>query len=92
MASDAKDVKLAMMIAAGKALELKTKKPYADTEEILKIVMKDVKAHGNAKIGAIAAATRAIKYKEQSPGAKDKEIMQRVMNESAEIVDLIGQR
>lgn len=91
MAKD-KDVKLAMMIAASKAIEYKKKKPQADTEEILRHVMRAVNARGDAKIGAIAAATRAVKYKEQNPGAKDKEIMQRVMNESSEIVDLIGER
>jgi hypothetical protein len=91
MAKD-KDVKLAMMIAASKAIEYKKKKPYAETEEILRHVMRAVNAHGDAKIGAIAAATRAVKYKEQNPNAKDKEIMQRVMNESSEIVDLIGER
>ena len=91
MANTEKDTKVAMMMAAGKALELKRKKPQADTEEILKQVMKDIKASGNAKIGAIAAASRAIKYREQEPGAKDKDIMQRVMNESSDIVDVIGQ-
>ena len=92
MAKDTKDVKMAMMVAASKAIEYKKKKPHAETEEILRYVMKAIIARGDAKIGAIAAATRAVKYKEQNPDAKDKEIMQRVMNESTEIVDLMGQR
>lgn len=81
-----KDMKVAMMVAVGKALDYKKKKPNVDIEEIAKYLMKLIKSQGKMKIASIAAASRAIKYKEQNPRELDKKIMQRVMNDIDEIL------
>ena len=81
--------KLMMMVAAGKALDYKNRKPFAGSNEIIQNIVMDIKANGNAKISAIAAANRALKYKEENPKALDKEIMQKVMNETTEIIESI---
>ena len=83
---DDEKIKIAMMMAASKALDYKKINPKADDEEVLQFVMNEIKANSVAKIGAMAAATKALKYLQQSPGAKDKEIMQKVMNESNDIL------
>lgn len=77
--------RLVMMVAAGKALDYKKEKPGADAEEILRKVMRDMKAKRNDKIAAIAAATRAIKYFDETPESGNKTIMQKVMNALPEI-------
>jgi len=83
--------KIIMMVAASKALDYKSKKPLAESNEIIQYVMMNVSAMSNMKISAIAAANRDLKYKEQNPGANNKEIMQRIMDESAEIIESVDQ-
>lgn len=77
--------RLVMMVAAGKALDYKKEKPSADAEEILRKVMKDVRARRDDKVAAIAAATRAIKYFDETPELGNKAIMQKIMNALPEI-------
>jgi hypothetical protein len=82
--------KIIMMVAASKALAYMEKKPQADPEQVLRYVMKEVKADKKDKIGAIAAANLAIKYKQKNPEATDKKIMQEIMNETNNIVNSIN--
>ncbi|MBM3233760.1 propionyl-CoA synthetase [Candidatus Pacearchaeota archaeon] len=77
--------KVVMMVAAGKVLEYMDKKPRADVEQILRYVMKEIKADKKEKIGAIAAANLAIKFKQKNPEAANKKIMQEIMNEIGNI-------
>ena len=83
---DDEKIKIAMMMAASKALDYKKINAKADDDEVLQFVMKEIKANSVAKIGAMAAATKALKYLQETPNAKDKEIMQKVMNESDDIL------
>ena len=78
------DKKVAMMIAASKALEYKKQNPSAIIEEVMQHIINSINVERDAKIAAIASANKAIKYKEQA--MKDKEIMQKIMNESDQIL------
>ncbi len=78
-------IKIAMMTAASKALDYKKINPKADSEEVLQFIMKELKAKGQEKIGAMAAATKALNYLEDS-SLNHKQIMQKVMNDSEEIL------
>jgi len=78
-------IKIAMMTATSKAIDYKRINPKADHEEVLQFIMKDLKAKGQEKIGAVAAASKALKYLED-PSLSNKQIMQKVMNESEEIL------
>ncbi len=78
-------IKIAMMIAASKALDYKKINPKADSEEVLQFIMKELKAKGQEKIGAMAAATKALNYLDDS-SLSHKQIMQKVMNDSEEIL------
>lgn len=79
-------IKIAMMIAASKAMDYKKINPKSDSEEVLQFIMKELKAKGQEKIGAMAAASKALKYLEEDSSLTQKQIMQRVMNESEEIL------
>jgi len=78
-------IKIAMMTAASKALEYKKINPKSDSEEVLQFIMKELKAKGQEKIGAMAAATKALNYLEDS-SLNHKQIMQKVMNDSEDIL------
>lgn len=78
-------IKIAMMTAASKALDYKKINPKADSEEVLQYIMKELRAKGQEKIGAMAAATKALNYLEDS-SLSQKQIMQRIMNDSEEIL------
>ena len=78
-------IKIAMMTAASKALDYKKINPKADSEEVLQFIMKELKAKGQEKIGAMAAATKALGYLEDS-SLNHKQIMQKVMNDSEDIL------
>ena len=75
-----KEPEIAMINACVEALNYISRKPGADSDEIMKHVMKVVDARGEVKIAAIAAADRAIKLRIKEPGLKDKEIIQQIAN------------
>ena len=82
----AKNIKVAMIVAAGKALEYIKKNPNADIEETIKHIMKIIKAEKNMKRAAIAAVNFALKLKEKNPNTSDKKIMQQIMNNMNDIL------
>jgi len=84
-----KDVRLAMMVGASSALTYIKKKPSADSEEVMRHVIENVRAKGDAKLAGIAAASHAIKFKERKPSATEKEVMQDIANRSSEILTSI---
>jgi hypothetical protein len=71
-----KDVKLAMITSSSLALDYLKANPNADIEEIMKHVIQNASAKGDAKIAGIAAANHVIKYKQKNWRASSKEIMQ----------------
>ena len=75
-----KEPEVAMINAAVEALNYISKKPHADSDEIMQHVIRVVDAKGDVKIGAIAAANRAMKMRLREPGLKDKEIIQEIAN------------
>ena len=80
------DEKVVMMVAAGKAIDYLNDKPEADSEEVIRYVMKEIRKSGReARIMGVAAANRTIQYK-QTLKIGDKGIMQRIMNELPSIV------
>ena len=81
--------KIAMLTTAWKVINYMNDKPEADTEEIMRYVLKESPGSDKeGKIRAIAAANRVIKYK-QSLRISDKEIIQKVMNELNDILEEI---
>ncbi len=83
--------KVNMIATAWKVVDYMNDKPNADTEEIIRYVLKEIRHFDREeKIKAVSAANRAIKYK-SSLNLKlgDKEIIQRIMNELNEILEEI---
>ena len=75
-----KEPEVAMINAAVEVLNYISKKPHADTDEIMQHVIRVVDAKGDVKLGAIAAANKAMKMRIREPGLKDKEIIQDIAN------------
>lgn len=90
MVGKEKDVKLAMMITGSSALDFLKKNPNADSEQVMKHVMRDVRAEGEAKIAGIAAANFVIKLKEKGK-ITDKKALQELANSTSEILNSISQ-
>jgi len=81
--------KVAMMATAWKVINYMNDKPNAETEEIMRYVLKESHGFGKeGKIRAVAVANRVIKYK-QSLRISDKDIIQRIMNELNDILEEI---
>jgi len=79
--------KVAMVTSAWKSINYMNDKPNAETEEIMRYVLKEIHDFGKEeKIKAIAAANRAINYK-RSLKVSDKAIIQRIMNELNDILE-----
>ena len=81
-----KEIKVSMVVGVGKVLNYVKAHPNADTEEVMRHIMKSVDSKRDEKLAAIAAASRALKFKEKNPKANDKQIMQAVMNQTNEIL------
>ena len=84
-----KEVKIAMVMSASSALKYLESKPHADTEEVLKHVMKEIRLQKEEKIAGIAAANFVLKYKEKKPKATEKEVMQNLANSTTSILEEI---
>ena len=79
--------KIAMLTTSWKVINYMNDKPSAETEEIMRYVLKESQGSDKeGKIRAIAAANRVIKYK-QSLRISDKEIIQKIMNELNDILE-----
>jgi hypothetical protein len=87
--ADIEKAKIAMMIAASKALDYSKVNPKAESEEIFQHIMKEIPATGFAKAAAIAAVDKALRYKERE-NLKEREILQRIMNEADAIISNVG--
>ena len=78
--------KIAMLTTAWKVINYMNDKLNAETEEIMRYVLKE--SHNfdkEGKIRAVAVANRTIKYK-SSLKISDKDIIQRIMNELNDIL------
>jgi hypothetical protein len=80
-----KEPEVAMINAAVEALNYISKKPHADSDEIMQHIMRVVDARGEVKLAAIAAANRALKLRIKEPGLRDKEIIQQIASNSFNI-------
>ena len=81
--------KVAMMTAAWKVINYMNDKPNAETEEIMRYVLKESQGFGKeGEIRAIAVANRTIKHK-SSLKISDKDIIQKIMNELNDILEEI---
>lgn len=83
------NTKIAMIVAAGAALDYKEKSPKALNEEVMRYAMKKVNAKDHEKIIAIATVTKAIEYWNKNPRLTKKEVMQMIMNNSDEIISSV---
>ena len=84
------EVKIAMVTAASQALDYQAKNPNADSEEIIRYIMKELRVKGDEKVGAIVGASRALKEK-QKTNRPNKIIIQEIMDQSNEILMSIGE-
>ena len=84
-----RDKKLVMITAASSALDYLKKSPNADSETVLKHVMRNMDAEGEAKIAGIAAANHVIKLKERNSRATTKQILQDLANNTDLILSSI---
>lgn len=81
--------KVNMMSAAWKVINYMNDKPSAETEEIIRYVLKENQSFDKeGKIRAVATANRVINYK-QSLRISDKAIIQKIMNELNDILEEI---
>lgn len=76
-----KEPEIAMVNAASSAVEYMTQYPQAETEEIIRFVMKNVNAVGEAKIASIVAADKAIKLRRLNLEMSNKQIIQEITNQ-----------
>ena len=83
------NTKLMMLTAASLALDYLKKNPNADSEEVMKHVIKNTKADGEAKLAGIAAANHVIKFKEKNWKATQKHVMQDLSNSMSNILESI---
>jgi len=83
------NVKLAMITAASSALDYLKKNPNADSEQVMKHIIRSIKAEGEAKIAGIAAANHVVKFKEKNSEATQKQVMQELSNSMRSILKSI---
>jgi len=83
------NVKLAMITAASSAMDYIKKNPNADSESVMKHIIKSIKDTGEAKIAGIAAANHVIKFKEKNSKATQKQVMQELSNSMRSILKSI---
>ncbi len=81
--------KIAMIVGASSALSYRRKNPSADSEEILKYVIKTIELNKKAKVFGVAAADFVIKYITKKPQATEREVMQNLTNETPRILNFI---
>jgi len=83
-----KDVRLAMVVSAGKTIDYLKFNKNADAEEIINHVMREVNAVGRAKLVAIATANFIINSQRKRL-LSQKEIFQDLHNNSETILSSI---
>lgn len=81
--------KIAMIVGASSALSYRRKNPSADSEEILKYVIKTIEVNKKAKVFGVAAANFVMKYISQNSQATEREVMQNLTNEIPKILNFI---
>ncbi|MFH1711422.1 MAG: hypothetical protein ABH840_03875 [Nanoarchaeota archaeon] len=83
------NTKLLMISAAASALDYLKKNPNADSEEVMKHVIRNIKAEDGKKIAGIAAANHVVKLREKNLKATQKQLMQDLSNSMDKILESI---
>ncbi|MFH1823546.1 MAG: hypothetical protein ABH817_02435 [archaeon] len=78
-------IKLAMVNAVSKSLELRELNPNADPEDIMQEVMVKLRIPEKIKIAAMAAVGKALDYAERTK-LTNQQILHRVTNELDDII------
>jgi hypothetical protein len=81
-----KEVGIAMIAAASKAIKYKNENSGARIDEVITYVMRNLFCRPEAKIGAVASASAAFNFKEKNPRAKDKEVFQFIVGKMPEMI------
>ena len=81
-----KEIGIAMIAAANKAIEYTNKNFNSSIEEVLSHVMENANYKGELKLGAIVSASAAFHFRERNPRAKDREVFQFILNKIPELV------
>ncbi|MEK6830519.1 MAG: hypothetical protein AABX77_00645 [Nanoarchaeota archaeon] len=84
-----KDVRLAMIVSAGKTIDYLKFNKNADFEEVISQVMNEVNADGRAKLAAIATANFIISSKRRKSLGTQKEIFEDIHNNREAILSSI---
>lgn len=69
---------IAIVNASVETLNFMAEHPSAESEEILKHVINNIRAKGEIKLAAIAAADKSIKMRVSEPGLTDRQIIQKI--------------
>ncbi len=80
-----KDVSLAIVSAADKAIKFQNQRPDATIEEAIGHAMDGGGTPSEAGVAAIAAATEVFCFKERHRRAKDKEVLRFIISKIPEI-------
>jgi hypothetical protein len=81
-----KDKKIAMIAGASSAISYKRIRPTAETEEVIRHVIKDIDTRGENKIFGIAGASFVLKQIEKNHLISEREVIQNLTNETQNII------
>jgi len=81
-----KDIGLAIIAAADRAIKFQNQNPNVAIEEAISHAMDGGGIPNEARIVAIAAATEVFHFKEKNRRAKDKEVLKAIINKIPEII------
>lgn len=87
-----KEPEMIMVLAATKALEYKTIHRRAETEEVIKHIMKSEDINPDLKLYAVVAANEVMRIKKDNFDLTDKQIMQEFVNNIFEFVAKVKQQ
>lgn len=84
-----KDVRIAMIVSAGKTVDYLKLNRDADMEEVISHIVNEVNADGKAKLAAIATANFIINYKRKRMLGSQREIFEEIHNNREAILSSI---
>lgn len=84
-----KEIEIAMIAAANKAIKYQKENAHADMEKVIRHVMESVPYKNEVKIAAIASVSAVLKYKEKNPYATDREVLRFILEKIPELMEEI---
>ena len=82
-----KDIGVAMIAAATKAIKYKKENPNSMIDEVINHVMRSMSYRDEVKIGAVASASAVYNFKEKNPRANEKEVLRFIVSEMSGMIN-----